>query len=112
MRKYYANNLEKIILERARKRAKKYGWDFDLDESDIRIPEYCPILGLKLEVSTGKQGGAHNSPSLDRIDPRRGYTKDNVMVISWRANSLKNDATFEEIKALYNFYRGMYGLDW
>ena len=40
------------------------------------------------------------SPSLDRIDPNRGYTKDNIIVMSYRANRIKNDATKEEIKKL------------
>ena len=38
-----------------------------------------------------------NSPSLDRIDSSKGYTPDNVWVISRRANIIKHDATLEEL---------------
>jgi len=38
------------------------------------------------------------APSLDRIDSRKGYTKDNIQVISNKANILKNDATLSELK--------------
>ncbi len=40
------------------------------------------------------------SPSLDRIDSTKGYTKGNIWVISNRANTLKNDATLSELKLL------------
>jgi hypothetical protein len=40
------------------------------------------------------------SPSLDRIDPSRGYIPGNVQVISNRANLLKRDGTLREIVLL------------
>ena len=42
----------------------------------------------------------HNSPSLDRTDPKLGYILGNVRVLSWRANYLKGDATVQEIRKL------------
>jgi hypothetical protein len=38
--------------------------------------------------------------SIDRIDPSKGYTPDNVWLISQRANRIKNDATPEELKLI------------
>ena len=38
-----------------------------------------------------------NWPSLDRWDSAKGYVPGNVFVISYRANTLKNSATYEEI---------------
>lgn len=66
-----------------------------ITKEDILIPEVCPILGLTLQVGDGCLSPA--SPSLDRKDPALGYTPGNVWVISHRANSMKNDASPEEL---------------
>ena len=96
-RKSRLNNPEKWMLSSAKARAKEKGWDFNLDESDIIIPEYCPILEIKLlPGGVGKQ--TFNSPSLDRIDSTKGYVKGNVRVISLRANMMKNDANLKELE--------------
>ena len=82
----------------AKSRAKKAGVAFNLELEDVRIPARCPLLGLRLRFSS-KRCCATN-PSLDRIDPTKGYTKGNVWVISWRANVIKHDATLEELEAI------------
>jgi len=84
------------LVESARGRAKVMGIKFNLTEADVVIPEYCPILGIKLKRGRGG-GPTPNSPSLDRIDPTKGYVKGNVWVISHRANRIKNNATAEEL---------------
>lgn len=86
------------MLKRASDRAKERGFEFNLTETDLVIPDVCPVLGLVLKVSTGN--AKPNSPALDRIDNTKGYVKGNVRVISNRANSLKSDATKEELKLL------------
>jgi hypothetical protein len=58
----------------------------------------CPVLGLPLFPGRGQPTA--NSPSIDRVDPSLGYVRDNVWVISNRANMIKNDATLEELEAL------------
>lgn len=96
---------EKIMLTRAKTRAKRKGIPFDLQVSDIVIPDTCPVLGIKLvfgESLVGKP--VDGSPSLDRIDNTLGYTKDNVVVVSLRANQLKRDATLDELHKLVSFY--------
>ena len=99
--KYNSSNPEKIMLRRAKKRAKKNNLPFNIEIEDIFIPENCPILGLKLELKIGKgKGAAHNSPSLDKIIPKLGYVKGNVRVISNRANTLKKVATIEGIQKI------------
>jgi hypothetical protein len=90
--------VERRMLSRIKCRAKRDGIPFNLEESDISIPEFCPVLGLKLVLINQGSGYHADSPSLDRIDPKLGYTKGNVRVISARANLLKNDATLMEMR--------------
>ena len=94
-------NLERHMLIRSRRTAKLRGWDFNLELSDIVIPETCPILGCKLERRTdGSRRKSPGTPSLDRIDSSLGYVKGNVWVISWRANAVKTDASLDELRLL------------
>jgi len=89
---------EAVLYYNARRRAKAKGLPFDLSREDIEIPAVCPLLGIPLASSEGAPGP--NSPSLDRKIPHLGYVKGNVWVISHRANSMKLDATIEEIELL------------
>jgi hypothetical protein len=87
----------------ARRRAQDKGLPFDLDHDYIRsiVPSHCPIFGMPLEWSLLRGNGnlvLPSSPSLDRIDPSKGYIKGNVWIISHRANAIKNDASHEELK--------------
>ena len=93
-------NPELMLLNRARYRARRKKLEFNLDKEDIKIPEVCPILGIPIQANKGKTGWFDNSVSLDRIDPTKGYTKDNIRVISNRANRLKCDATLEELEKI------------
>lgn len=91
---------ERILIRAAKQRAKDRGLEFDIDQSDIIIPDYCPILGIPIKIYSGKttKGGGHmDSPSIDRIDNSLGYVKGNVQVISHKANSMKFTATKEEL---------------
>lgn len=78
-------------------RAKTKGLEFSLKKSDIVIPPKCPILGIPLNFSIQGHGGAENTPSVDRIDNSKGYTPDNIQVISMKANTMKNSASKEEL---------------
>lgn len=83
--------------QRAKVRSKQSGREFDITPEDIVIPDVCPILGIALNMNSGRSGAYDNSPSLDRIDNSRGYTKDNIQVISQRANAMKSSASAEEL---------------
>lgn len=85
----------KSLLESAQSRAKSRGVPIDITFEDIVVPDYCPILGIKMVKSTGKS--KPNSPTLDRVIPELGYTKGNIQVISRKANMMKSDATYEEL---------------
>lgn len=84
------------MLQAAKSRAKRDGMPFNLELSDIVIPERCPVLGIWLESKIGS--GSHAaSPALDKLIPELGYVKGNVHVISTKANLIKQDATPDEI---------------
>jgi hypothetical protein len=111
-RKWHAANRVKdpivYMLRNSKNRAKEIGRDFSLTRADIVIPEFCPVLGLKLEFGHGNGTGFFrpNSPSIDRFDSALGYTKANIRIISWRANCLKRDATIDEMERVLAYMKG------
>lgn len=92
----------------AKARARELGVPFNLDLDDIVIPEVCPALGTPLKISTNGQPSP-NSPSLDRFIPELGYVQGNVEVISYRANSIKRDATLGEMQAVLRYLENLCG---
>lgn len=98
------------MVSAAKMRAKKRGLPFNLTTADVVIPEFCPVLGMQLRIGTsGRSAPSPASPSLDRIIPSLGYVVGNVRVISWRANSLKCDASLEEVEKIAAYIRGANG---
>jgi len=83
--------------QRAKQRSKERNLEFNLEFSDIIIPDICPVLGISMNANSGRSGAYANSPSLDRIDSTKGYTKDNIQVISQLANAMKHKATPEQL---------------
>lgn len=92
-----ASDAEKLMLSRARNRAKLSGREFTITIEDINIPERCPIMDIPLQRHEGCPGGKPNSPALDRIDNSKGYTPDNIQVICHLANQMKASATPREM---------------
>jgi hypothetical protein len=107
MKNYYKTDHKVKMMRAMKRRSKTYGSDGSVKPEDVVIPEYCPVLGIKLYPSVGKGvktlDNFYNSPSIDRIDSSKGYTKENIQVISFRANCLKRDASLWEIRALVGY---------
>lgn len=95
--------------------AKKRGIPFELSKADlydIDIPITCPMLGIQMMYEQHLREGSQvvdGSPSYDRIDNSKGYCIDNLMIISYRANKLKGDATIEEIALMISYYSELLG---
>jgi len=87
-------NFEAHLWRVARYRAKKRGWAFNIEATDLVIPEFCPLLGIKLVRGKGR---IDSSPTIDRKIPELGYVKGNVAIISWKANRMKYNAGREDI---------------
>ena len=97
----YSTQYDRIrgyMIRNSKFMAKRRGIYFNLEYTDFELPEYCPILGIKLEYGAGNNGNAPQHATLDRIDNSKGYVKGNVMVVSRLANAMKNSASFQQIK--------------
>lgn len=86
---------EKEMFNRAKKRAEQKNIAFNIEISDIIIPNKCPLLNIDIHQQIG--GASDCSPSLDRIDTTKGYVKGNIKVISRLANIMKAHATIEQL---------------
>jgi len=92
----------------AKHRAKVKGLPFSITPLDIKIPDVCPMFGTKLELGKCRVKGQTraNAASLDRVVPKLGYVTGNIRVISYRANTMKSNASLEEIKRLAEWLQG------
>lgn len=97
--------LNKGLWASARGRAKKKGILFNLEPSDVVIPELCPVFGTPIVTNIGRCGP--DSPSIDRIKPELGYVKTNIVVVSHKANAIKSNANLADLEKVLNFYRGL-----
>lgn len=104
-REYGSWSAERKLFEGAKDRAREKGLEFTIHLDDIVIPAICPVLGIPIVYSGKGSGRNWNAPSLDRIDSARGYTTDNICVISWRANAIKSFGTAAEHEAIAQYIR-------
>lgn len=104
----YKKNIKKFMVRNAKARALRNNMDFDITEEDITIPEICPYL--KTRIITDHGGGRSGyGPSIDRVDNSKGYTKDNIEIISDKANKMKHNATKEELISFANYVLEKFG---
>lgn len=98
------------LLQQAKIRAKKRNLicNLTIDELLEIYPKdnKCPVLDIELYWGCSGKGNRKHSPSIDRIDPKGNYTKENVVIISWRANQIKSDASIQEIEAVLDYMKG------
>ena len=89
-----------------RNSAKERGLEHTIRPHDIVIPEFCPVLGIKLRECKGDGTGFKDDlASLDRLDSSRGYVPGNVRIISWKANRLKSNNTIETLEQILKYMR-------
>jgi len=99
-------------LRDAATRAAEKGLEFTITYEDVlaKDVDICPYMGIPIRwthIESGKHGrkgrqGAPDAKSLDRIDSSKGYTLDNLLVCSWKANNIKGSATWEELLQISN----------
>ena len=66
-------------------------------------PHRCPIFDTPLDYMAGRNIGIR--ASVDRIIPNKGYTPENCQVVSFRANSIKSDATVQELQMIVRYLK-------
>lgn len=84
-------------LQGAKRNARKNGYEFTLTNAILtelweRQEGRCALTGAEL----GYIGSGFSAASIDRIDPRRGYTADNIQWVCWRANDAKSAMTNDD----------------
>ncbi len=83
------------MLNNARARAKRKHLPCDLDYQFLAnklTAGYCEVTGLPFVIKSHNGKGHRTnsfSPSVDRIDNTKGYTKDNVRMVVWIYNRAK-----------------------
>ena len=96
-----------MLINASKQRAKLNDRKHDINVEDIKaiypVDGCCPIFGLKLEFNGA--GFRDSSPSIDRIDSTKGYTRDNIQVISWKANRIKGAATLQDLEMLVAYLK-------
>jgi len=107
-KRYRVNPIPQLISG-FRNRAKKQNVPFNLTVDDMKdliknAADICPALGVKMKIAKLFANDSNYSPSFDRIDPKKGYTKNNIVIVSNRANRIKSDATVDEIRKVADFY--------
>lgn len=109
MNEYYISEKDlKQLLNQLKNSAKKRGIEFNLttsDIDDIGIPITCPVLGIPLKFHRGRP--EDDSISFDRIDSTKGYTKENLVIVCYRVNKLKSNATLKEMQSIVKFYNDL-----
>mgnify|MGYP003510255442 FL=1 len=96
---------EFFLRKRQNVKSTKHFWNITME--DITFPTHCPMLGIELNwYATAR---SENSPSLDRLDNTKGYIPGNVAVISYRANRIKNDGTWQEHEKIFTYLKKYLG---
>lgn len=93
------------MLRGTRSRAKQRGIEFTITAADVRMAENCPCCSRKLQMRSGPAGHGPlpSSPSLERIDGTKGYIPGNVVILCWRCNEIKRNATLAELKTIVSW---------
>lgn len=90
------------LLAASKDRATRKGIENTLTVEFIadKLRKPCPRTGMAF--SLGKTGSNYTSrdirtPSIDKIDPSKGYTEDNVQIVCWGYNVAKQRWTDKEL---------------
>ena len=63
----------------------------------------CEVLRIPLVY--GNRGKQYNSPSIDRTEPAKGYTKDNIVIISDQGNTWKSNMSVKDCEKVLAYLK-------
>ena len=77
----------------------RHGYTPDIDRAYLKtlLVDKCPVFGYDLIYGGTGMSRPPNLAALDRIDNNIGYMKGNLHIISDHANSMKRNATYDEL---------------
>lgn len=87
----------------ARNRAARRGITFSLSRDTVEqwlARGVCAVTGLAFDMALGTSRQATLAPSLDRIDPTKGYVDGNVQCVCWLYNRAKGAGTYDDVMLL------------
>jgi len=110
-------NINKLIniqqsFDSMKSRTKKYNLPImNIDKAYLKLiypkDNICPLLRIKLQRGRGIGGILPSSPTVDRLIPKLGYVRGNMMIISYKANRIKSNLTIDEMQLLlFNWKKG------
>lgn len=80
-------------MARVRARGASVPFDLTLEWGDAKWTGRCELTKFPFELGRTRRGAF--SPSIDRIDPTKGYTEDNCRFVLWAVNVFKNNWSTE-----------------
>jgi len=91
----------KTLFKSATRRASKFKEILDIDVNFIqkRLEQgYCEVTKIEFDFAPHPEYDKNPySPSIDRIDSNKGYTKENTQIVIWQYNLMKGEITKEEL---------------
>ena len=106
----YEKNPFPQMFSNAKIRAKKKNLPFNITAEYLKKiwpkDNKCPVLRIKFVMGykTTRGKSKNFAPSLDKIEPKKGYVKGNVIVVSDLVNRMKQDASLEQLEQIYKFF--------
>ena len=98
----------KSCLRNARRNAYRKNLKFDLDLNWLKqnVQKGCNLTGIQFKFKNKfKTLSNPYVPSIDRRNPKKGYTKRNCQVILWGINAAKGQMNMKEFKEFLKVFK-------
>lgn len=106
--KYRAWEIRHSVVNRNR----LYGIEYDNNffdtkkiEAILRKLDFCPCCGCRFDFLSDNGFKNMKTPSIDRLDSKKGYIKSNMVFICCKCNLMKNESTIEDLERLTSWLR-------